>query len=123
MKLVMIVEDDIEISKILKETLELAAYQTMTAANGKIALELLTQSKRLPDLILLDLMMPVMNGWEFATEVKKNKRLASIPILVISAFVDKADSIDCVGFIQKPINLSELLSIVKSHLDEGVRHA
>ena len=119
MKLVMIVEDDVEISEILKETLELALYKTLTASNGKEALELLNKTKQLPDLILLDLMMPVMNGWEFAAAVKQNRKFTAIPILVVSAFIDNATFLDSVGYLEKPIILSELLSVVKSHLCKG----
>jgi len=115
----MIVEDDNEIRDILKEAIELTSYQAITASNGKEALQLLSQSEKLPNLILLDLMMPIMNGWEFAAEVKKNKILAAIPILVVSAFVDKAGTIDCVGFIEKPIVLNDFLALIEKHLNEG----
>lgn len=120
MQQVMIIEDDIEIRNILEETLEFYSYETISAANGKEALEILTRSKSLPQLILLDLMMPVMNGWEFAAEIKKHKNLAEIPILVVSAFVDKANSIDCVGFIEKPFMVNKLLESVKSHAMKAV---
>jgi CheY-like chemotaxis protein len=119
MKLIMIVEDDVEINEILKETLELASYKTISASNGKEALAILNKTKWLPDLILLDLMMPVMNGWEFAAAAKQNRKFASIPILVISAFIDNATFVDSVGYLEKPIILSQLLSVVESHLHEG----
>lgn len=119
MKLIMIVEDDVEINEILKETLELASYKTISASNGKEALTILNKTKCLPDLILLDLMMPVMNGWEFAAAAKQNRKFANIPILVISAFIDNATFVDSVGYLEKPIILSQLLSVVESHLHEG----
>lgn len=120
MKQVMIIEDDIEIRSILEETLEFYSYETLAAANGKEALEILLHSEYLPQLILLDLMMPIMNGWEFAKEIKKHKRLASIPILVVSAFVDQADSIECEGFIEKPINMKKFLVRIESQLGKSI---
>lgn len=114
MKLVMIIEDDIEIRNILEETLEFYSYETIAAANGREALEILKHSKNLPQLILLDLMMPIMNGWDFAKEIKNHKELTGIPILVVSAFVDKASSIECVGFIEKPIIMDKFLTRVES---------
>lgn len=116
MKIVMIIEDDEDIREILKETLELESYKVEIAVNGQDALDKLSQSKVLPDLILLDLMMPVMNGWEFSLAAQKDSRLSKIPIIVVSAYVDQAENIKCEGFIEKPIILNDLLNVLRSHL-------
>src|SRR4051794_24843048 len=81
--LVLIVEDDEDIRTDLADLLALSGYRTATAANGQEALGYLT-SFPLPHLIVLDLMMPAMNGWELRTEMRKIHGLPEIPIVVIS---------------------------------------
>ena len=66
--------------------LEEAGFQAVTASNGRDALRLLLEEELHPDLILLDLMMPVMDGWAFRAEQAKNRRLDSIPVVLFSAY-------------------------------------
>lgn len=112
---ILIVEDDYDIRVTLAEILEGEGYAVNGVSNGAEALAFL-QTHPHPCLILLDLMMPVMNGWQFRIEQKQNPDLRTIPVVVISAdsnIRDKAASIEASGFVSKPIDLDELLSQVK----------
>ncbi|MDA3808745.1 MAG: response regulator [Spirochaetaceae bacterium] len=98
---------------------ELDIYEIRLASNGKDALEYI--EKELPDLILLDIMMPLMDGYEVAARVKKNALTAEIPILFITAItgtenIVKAFEVGGVDYINKPFNKQELLSRVSVHI-------
>src|SRR5688572_8496646 len=82
---ILIVDDDASIREALASLLEDEGYTAAGVANGLQALTLLRQSEELPCLILLDLMMPVMNGWEFLNEQQQELRLAEIAVVVFSA--------------------------------------
>lgn len=111
---ILVVEDNKEIQDSLKVALEVEGYNVFTADNGKEALDSLRKNPT-PCLILLDLMMPVMNGWEFVEEVSKDIMLSSIPIVVVSAYGDKKGTPKTVGYIQKPVDLDALLNTVSKH--------
>jgi CheY-like chemotaxis protein len=115
---VLLVEDDPDIRASLEEALEWEGYRVVTAANGRDALARLPRMAR-PCLILLDLMMPVMNGWEFADALEKNDRLAAIPIVVVTAFADQAgdkkSSIGTGEVVRKPVDLDVLLRLVRRY--------
>ncbi len=112
-KAILIVEDDRDIRESLQQILELEGYEVLTAANGREGLDVLRGGKQ-PSMILLDLMMPVMNGWEFLEEQRKDQAISAIPVLVASAFGDRAKSLGTAAFIKKPIELDTLLSTVNS---------
>ncbi|MGZ3709088.1 MAG: response regulator, partial [Bdellovibrionota bacterium] len=113
---ILIVEDDTDIRETLQQILELEGYTVLTASNGQEALDLLPQVAR-PCLILLDLMMPVMNGWEFLELKKKSDdiSLATIPVVVVSAAGERAKQIPASGFIKKPIELESLIQSVRKY--------
>jgi DNA-binding response OmpR family regulator len=114
---ILIVEDDFDIREALTQILEEEGYAVRGAANGREALDVATADSP-PSLIVLDLMMPVMNGWQFRAEQLKNARLAAVPVLVISAdphLQSKAASLGVAGLLKKPISLDELLAAVKNH--------
>jgi CheY-like chemotaxis protein len=115
---VLIVEDDKSIQEILKESLEMEGYTVFTADNGQVGLEMLPTLPT-PCLILLDLMMPVMNGWQFAENISKDMTLAAIPIVLVTAFEDRAKLIPSKGIIKKPIDLDLLLNTVQ-HWCNGI---
>jgi CheY-like chemotaxis protein len=73
-----------------------------------------------PSLILLDLMMPVMNGWEFASALQADRTYVDIPIVALSAFSDPEEKIQAKGFIKKPVDLDLLLGLVREHCGLGV---
>lgn len=112
---VLIVEDDLAIREALTEILEDEGYCVAGASNGQEAIQWLRTTAP-PCLILLDLMMPVMNGWQFRAEQKQDPALAPVPVVVISADSDlrtKAASIEAVDFLAKPIELDRLLNTVE----------
>jgi CheY-like chemotaxis protein len=110
---ILVVEDDCDLRELLAEILARAGYSVVQAANGKEALECLCGVER-PRLILLDLSMPVMNGWQFHEALKANERLADIPVLVVSARRDgeKALPVASERFLRKPFELASLLDMV-----------
>src|SRR5215813_9187156 len=114
-KLILVVEDDVDVARLLTEVLEAEGYRTATAANGCEALDHLRQNGH-PDLILLDMMMPVMDGWKFREEQRKLPALASIPVVIVTADGNargKAASIQAAGYVAKPIRLKSLLDEVE----------
>jgi CheY-like chemotaxis protein len=108
---VLIVEDDEQIRETLGLILELEGYSVRSAANGQEALALLRESPT--SLIILDLMMPVMSGWEFLAEREKEESLAAIPVVVMTAGSrsdERPRNIN--AFLSKPVELEELLGTV-----------
>jgi len=113
---ILIVEDDEGIREALQFTLEIEGYQVFTASNGKEGIEALLKINS-PCLILLDLMMPIMNGWEFISEIKLDPKLAQIPVVVVTAFSDRAKNMK-VPILKKPVDMEALLKLVKDHCDQ-----
>jgi two-component system response regulator MprA len=111
---ILVVEDEVEIQLALKEALEWEGYPVITASNGSEALDTLSRVLH-PCVILLDLMMPGMNGWEFSETVRADERLSTIPIVVVSAYTDRAYEIGAQEAIRKPVNLNNLFSLVKKY--------
>ncbi|HTQ05632.1 MAG TPA: response regulator [Polyangiaceae bacterium] len=112
---ILVVEDDLDLRDSLIEVLEEAGYVAAGAEDGREALRQLSLMRRLPDLILLDLQMPNMNGMEFRDEQKKVGALAQIPIAVVSADPDaseKARAIEARALLRKPLKVSQLLTII-----------
>ncbi|MFL6279231.1 MAG: response regulator [Vicinamibacterales bacterium] len=109
---VFIVEDDVDTREMLGRFLELEGYRVETAANGKLALERLGSGVG-PCVILLDLMMPVMDGWQFRQAQIHNTALADIPVIVVSAAGrDRIERIQADAYLSKPVDLDELLGCV-----------
>src|SRR5437588_12112485 len=86
-KRVLVVEDDAVLNGAIKMLLEWEGYEVDCAANGSDALDRLREQGR-PSVILLDLLMPVLSGWEFRDEQKRDPALADIPVVVVSAVGD-----------------------------------
>lgn len=120
---ILIVEDEKDIRDSLKMILELEGYSVFTAENGKEGLKILKGLDR-PCLILLDLLMPVMNGMEFLEAKKHEDAIAQIPVCVVSGVASDPHLKNTAGFIKKPIDLEILLKFIKNycgtgHLDQG----
>ena len=113
-KYLLIIEDNKDIQNVLKTALEIEGYLIFTANNGKEGLEQLSKMP-IPCMVLLDLMMPIMNGWEFADEISRDIIYSSIPIVVVSAFNDKNFNTEKNNYIQKPIDLDALLKTISKH--------
>jgi two-component system chemotaxis response regulator CheY len=114
-RLVLVVDDDPDILEALSEILEAEGYLVSRARNGQEALDRLEESR--PALILLDLMMPVMDGWEFARRLReRHPPQDRPPIIVLSAdrnVATKAPELGAVGFLAKPFELPDLLKLVQ----------
>ena len=110
MPTILVVEDSVDLRETLAEILEEQGYTVRTAAHGQDAFDQL-RTGPLPSLILLDLMMPVMDGWEFRRRQQEDARLRSIPVVVMSASADLS-AVDAAGHLRKPFELSELLGTV-----------
>lgn len=108
---ILVVEDDDDIRNAIVDLLETEGYSTESAVNGKDALEKLRVIPK-PCLVLLDMMMPIMNGREFLDTVMKDSRLAPIPVLIVSAVADKTNTEGSVGFLKKPIDIEVVLKVV-----------
>lgn len=114
-KHILIIEDDQGIRESIQDYLELEGYQTHLAQNGHEGLEVL-KTVQLPCLILLDLMMPVMNGWEFLEAKKLDPTIADLPVVVVSAIGDDAAKPTGIQeFIRKPIDLNRLFATVRAY--------
>jgi CheY-like chemotaxis protein len=111
---VLIVDDDESIRESLELALELENRPTAQAANGRAALDWLRQHES-PCLILLDLMMPVMDGWQVIDHLRQDERLSEIPVVVISAFGRDLGSATQFPVLRKPIDLDTLLKAVDSY--------
>jgi CheY-like chemotaxis protein len=109
---VLLVEDDKDIREAVSAVLEAEGYTVLTAANGKEALEALDRAQ--PCVVLLDLMMPVMDGWAFLAEVKKSRRLQDLPVVVVSAYSERrAEGVKRV--LKKPLDVNQLLAAVADY--------
>jgi len=109
---VLIVEDDNDTREMLGRFLELEGYTVETAENGKRALERLGSGVG-ACVILLDLMMPVMDGWQFRQEQIRDASLADIPVIVVSAAGrERLEKIQADAYLSKPVDLDELLGCV-----------
>jgi two-component system, OmpR family, response regulator VicR len=122
---IMVVDDEPDVVDLVKLVLESDGFSVVTAYSGKEALDRLVQE--MPDLVLLDIMMPQMDGWEVYSRIKANPRTKDIPVAMLTA---KSQSIDkMIGlhvvkvddYITKPFGRSELLERVKRILKEKGR--
>jgi CheY-like chemotaxis protein len=107
---IFIVEDDADTRDMIGRFLELEGFAVETAANGRQALDRLAHGAR-ACVILLDLMMPVMDGWEFRRRQVSHSDLAKIPVIVFSAAGrDRMSQIEANDYLAKPVDLDELLA-------------
>jgi CheY-like chemotaxis protein len=116
---ILVVDDDADNRETLADLLGIYGYQVITASNGKEALALLHGGER-PCLILLDLRMPVMDGWEFRRRQLADPRLAGIPILVTTAVAPgtvEAESLAIDVYLPKPFDVDLLLDVIRRYCD------
>lgn len=122
--IVLVIDDEPEIRKLAERALSTHGYRVHVASNGEDAMRRLKEAR--PDVILLDLNMPVMDGWEFRAEQKRlaDARLADIPVLLLTAEDDAAHHaarLQAAGVLRKPFDLGALLHAIRTALerDEG----
>ncbi|HRK60694.1 MAG TPA: response regulator, partial [Candidatus Kapabacteria bacterium] len=118
-KLVLVVDDVEQNVAVVSQILRSHGYGVMAAFNGETALRML--EKRIPDLILLDIMMPVMDGFEVCAKIKENENLKNIPIIFLSALSDtdvkvKAFNVGGVDYVSKPFQEAEVIARVAVHI-------
>jgi two-component system, chemotaxis family, chemotaxis protein CheY len=111
---VLIVDDDPDLLDVTRFVIENEGIVVETARNGQEALALL-RTGRLPGLVLLDLMMPVMNGWEFLEEVANDPSLKAIPIVVLTA-AERREVPGATEVLSKPMDLVALLQVVERYV-------
>lgn len=106
-------EDEVSNSELLKFVLELEGFSVLIASNGKEALELLAQDR--PDLIISDIMMPLMDGRELCKALAENPECREIPMILMSAAAEKVlESCDsAVAFFKKPLDLENMLETIE----------
>ena len=108
-KTVLVVDDDADVRDALRKVLEEDGYTVETAHQGREALAVLRRSASPPQVVVLDMMMPVMDGWEFLHEVRQDAALAHIPILVLSSGSETRAADE---FLRKPVDYHTLLATV-----------
>jgi CheY-like chemotaxis protein len=112
---ILIVEDDADLREMMAQLLTLEGFRASTVANGREALEYLSQGDK-PDVILLDLMMPVMDGWEFRRQQQADSSLNKVPVIVLSALdQQRAADVNAVAFLKKPLDFDRLLELVRQY--------
>jgi len=115
---ILVVEDDTEIRAALVSLLQDEGFVTVQAANGEEALQVLASASAQPGLILLDLVMPKMNGWQFRAEQLRREQLRSIPVVVLSAqgpSLAERSQIGAAEVLRKPVTADMLLDVVELH--------
>jgi len=121
---ILIVDDDPDILEGILMILETQPYRVGTASDGKKCMEMV--AKEPPDLLILDLLMPRMDGWGVIREMRSNPRYASVPIMILSTVIEDAShrryeletgmSMDIQGYVQKPAKPTDLLQRVEKLL-------
>lgn len=118
MKKILLVDDEVDILEFLKYNLEQDNFEVLVSSNGKDALKKISQN---PDLIVLDIMMPEMDGFELYQQIKTNKEYQDIPVIFLTAKSGETDEIKGLDlgasdYIQKPISPKKLIARIKSNL-------
>ena len=111
-KIVLIVEDDDALRDELVELLNDEGYRVLVASDGQRALAVLEQLR--PHLILLDLMLPIVSGWEVLAAIGTDASLAGIPVIVLSAYADQAPR-DVACILSKPVDTHTLCEAIRRH--------
>lgn len=117
-KRIFVIEDDLHIRESLTEVLEIEGFNVFSAVNGQDALDILRQGER-ADLILLDLMMPVKDGFQFKQEQEQDPALSKIPVIIMSANGNLSAKKELIGvkdYLKKPIDLEALLQTINKNL-------
>ena len=120
---VLIVEDQEDNRAILRDLLSNAGYELIEATNGEEGVAL-AQSER-PDLILMDIQLPVLDGYEATRRIKGNASLKSIPIIAVTSYAlsgdeAKAQEAGCDAYVAKPFSPRQLLAKIREYLSRGV---
>ncbi|MFH0799823.1 MAG: response regulator [Pseudomonadota bacterium] len=109
---ILVIEDEEDTRLFLKDRLEMNGYEVDQARNGQEGLERVRESR--PDLILLDVMLPKMNGYQVCRQLKQDEATRTLPIIILTAKAEESDQfwgkeIGCDDFVTKPFDLDELI--------------
>jgi CheY-like chemotaxis protein len=110
----LVVEDELDLREAIADLLELEGYRVATAANGREALDQL--AAKTPGIVLLDLMMPVVDGWQVLDAMRRDERLRGVPVVVISAHPHPPAD---VPVLPKPFHGDDLLATMRESLGDG----
>jgi two-component system, cell cycle response regulator DivK len=118
-KRILVVEDQEDNRRILRDLLTSVGYQIMEAEDGESGITAAKAQR--PDLILMDIQMPIMDGYEATRQIKANPELRAIPIIVVTSYAlsgdeDKARAAGCDDYIAKPYSPRQMLAKIKEHL-------
>jgi CheY-like chemotaxis protein len=113
---ILVVEDEKELREMMREALEMNGYTVVTAVEGQAALEAIARIERLC-LVLLDLLMPGMNGWDFFKELRARPALADVPVVVHTSAPGSAPQ-GATRVLTKPLDLTRLLDVVREYCAE-----
>ncbi len=111
---ILIIEDDDDIRDTFREVLEFEGYEVYSAHDGREGLKIVEHLAGNPCLVLLDLMMPVMDGWQFLRELRETGRQMNFPVVVVSA-VGAPSTEGAVRVMRKPIDVDDLLETVRAY--------
>ncbi len=114
---ILLVDDDADLVAVMKGVLESKAYEVIAAYNGKEGLEKARKEK--PDLIILDIMMPVMDGFDFADQFGKDPTLSKIPVIALTSFsqsLGQPFAFEVSEYVQKPLKPKDLIAKVEARL-------
>jgi CheY-like chemotaxis protein len=112
---VLVIEDEEPLRDLMREALELSGYHVVAAGNGREALDAMARIEHVC-LVLLDLLMPIMNGWEFFSEIQSSPTLANVPVVVHTS--EPAQAPTGVRVLQKPLKLERLLAVVHEYCEQ-----
>jgi len=112
---VLIVEDDADLREMMAQLLQLEGFDARSVSNGREALEYLKEGAP-PQLILLDMMMPVMDGWEVLRQQQRDPKIAPVPVIVLSALDQpRIGDVGAIASLKKPLDFDRLLDLVRAH--------
>ena len=120
---ILVVEDDSAIRETLKEVLSMEGYLVRTACHGREALEILARGPK-PALMLVDLMMPVVDGWQLIELLSEDHEMSKVPVVVLSAVVSgehfqgRKNSLE---ILKKPFEINKLLEVVRKHAGRDLK--
>jgi DNA-binding response OmpR family regulator len=114
---ILVTDDDEDLRDIVRISLESSGFEVLTAGNGREALERV--ASRMPSVILLDMRMPIMNGWQFASEFRSRfDRCARVVVMTAAEHAsNRAREIDADGWLAKPFGREELIAMVRGHAE------
>jgi CheY-like chemotaxis protein len=115
MKTVLVVEDTADLRELFMEILQHQGYRVLGAVNGQEALDVLSAEIDQPCLVLLDMMMPVMDGQAFLQSLDATHRAAALPIIIVSAVASEGGVQGTRGFVKKPVGADVLINLVREY--------